>query len=179
MFKQFLRGLSSFFTKDKVIILVVFLVLVLGLSMYSGSKRSRYDAMTSSTIMAAHPVPDVPADNVYNMPAQQSDIQQYVPKETFSDKSTDVNNSADLLPLDQNSQWASLNPVNAGNVSMPDLLQAGYHIGLDTIGQSLRNPNYQLRSDPIITKSDVGPWNQSTIEADYGRVPLEIGQQVA
>jgi hypothetical protein len=58
---------------------------------------------------------------------------------------------------------------------MPDLLQAGYHIGLDTIGQTLRNANYQYRSDPIIPKVDIGPWNQSTIEADYGRVPLEIG----
>jgi hypothetical protein len=58
---------------------------------------------------------------------------------------------------------------------MPDLLQAGYHIGLDTIGQTLRNPNYQLRSDPIIPKQEVGPWNLSTIEPDIGRVPLEIG----
>jgi len=70
-----------------------------------------------------------------------------------------------------------LNPVNAGNVAMPDLLQAGYHIGLDTIGQTLRNANLQLRSDPVIQKADVGPWNQSTIEGDYGRVPLEIGNR--
>jgi len=33
----------------------------------------------------------------------------------------------------------------------------------------------QLRSDPIIPKSNIGPWNQSTIEPDIGRVPLEIG----
>ena len=30
MFKEFFRGIATFFTKDKVIILVVFLVLVLG-----------------------------------------------------------------------------------------------------------------------------------------------------
>jgi hypothetical protein len=58
---------------------------------------------------------------------------------------------------------------------MPDLLKAGHHIGLDTIGQTLRNANLQLRSDPIISKAEVGPWNQSTIETDYARVPLEIG----
>ena len=58
---------------------------------------------------------------------------------------------------------------------MPDLLQAGYHIGLDTIGQTLRNPTYDLRSDPVIPKQDVGPWNQSTIEPDLARVPLELG----
>jgi hypothetical protein len=81
----------------------------------------------------------------------------------------------DLLPKDQNSQWAALNPVSQGNIAAPDLLQAGYHIGLDTIGQTLRNANLQERSDPIIPKSSVGPWNQSTIEPDLGRVPLELG----
>jgi hypothetical protein len=81
----------------------------------------------------------------------------------------------DLLPVDQNSQWAALNPVAQGNIAAPDLLQAGYHIGLDTIGQTLRNANLQERSDPIIAKSNIGPWNQSTIEPDLGRVPLEVG----
>ena len=85
-----------------------------------------------------------------------------------------VASPADLLPKDQNSQWASLNPVG-GNVALPDLLQAGYHVGLDTIGQTLKNANYQLRSDPIIEKKDIGPWLQSTIEPDIARVPLEIG----
>jgi hypothetical protein len=68
-----------------------------------------------------------------------------------------------------------LNPVNQGNPITPDLLQAGYHIGLDTIGQTLKNPNYQLRSDPYIPKAAVGPWNQSTYEPDLMRVPLEVG----
>ena len=83
-------------------------------------------------------------------------------------------NPSDLLPSDKNSQWANLNP-SGGNVAIPDLLQAGYHIGLDTIGQSLKNANYQLRSDPIIEKQNTGPWLQSTIEPDYGRIPLEVG----
>jgi hypothetical protein len=89
-----------------------------------------------------------------------------------------VANPSDLLPQDQNSQWAALNPstMNQGDVLMPDLLQAGYHIGIDTIGQTLRNANLQLRSDPVISKAAVGPWNQSTIEPDLARVPLEIGQ---
>jgi len=43
------------------------------------------------------------------------------------------------------------------NTTMSDFLQTGNHIGLDTIGQTLRNPNYQLRSDPIIPKAQDGP----------------------
>ena len=81
----------------------------------------------------------------------------------------------DLLPNDQNSQWVALNPSSLTQNGMPDLLQAGYHIGLDTIGQTLKNANLQLRADPHIAKQDVVPWNHSTIEPDLGRVPLEIG----
>jgi hypothetical protein len=66
--------------------------------------------------------------------------------------------------------------MKQGDIMMPDLLQAGYHIGLDTIGQTLRNANQQLRSDPIIPVQQVGPWNQTTMEPDLGRVPLEIGR---
>ena len=89
-----------------------------------------------------------------------------------------IGDPSTLLPNDQNSQWAGLNPtsMNKGDVLMPDLLQAGYHIGLDTIGQTLRNPNLQLRSDPIISKMDSGPWNQSTMEPDLARTPLELGE---
>jgi hypothetical protein len=83
-----------------------------------------------------------------------------------------VNNVSDLLPTDTNSDWAKLNPgLNAG--ATPDLLSAGTIIG---IGQNpLRNANLQFRSDPPIIKQDIGPWNQSTIEPDMSRVPLEIG----
>jgi hypothetical protein len=60
-------------------------------------------------------------------------------------------------------------------VIIPDLLEAGYHIGLDTIGQTLRNANYQERSDPIIPKHDTGPWMQSTIEPNIGHTNFELG----
>jgi len=176
MFKQFLRGFANFFTKDKIIILVVFLVLVLGLSMYSGSKRTRYDAMTSGNIANAAPTQSQFSSTESQPAAKKQVASQSAPvSQAAAQPAQGTATTSDLLPLDQNSQWAALNPVNGGNVAMPDLLQAGYHIGLDTIGQTLRNANYQLRSDPIISKVEVGPWNQSTIEGDYGRVPLEIG----
>ena len=84
-----------------------------------------------------------------------------------------------MLPSDENSQWAALNPSTQTRVMvLPDLLKAGQHIGVDTVGQSLRNANLQLRSDPVITKADSGPWNQSTIEGYFNRVPLELGSKV-
>lgn len=89
---------------------------------------------------------------------------------------TSIQNPADLLPKDSNSQWAQLNPSGKGELANVNLLKAGYHIGIDTIGQTLRNANLQIRSEPPNPQLYTGPWNQSTITGDAFRVPLEIGQ---
>jgi hypothetical protein len=86
-----------------------------------------------------------------------------------------IQNPADLLPKDSNSQWAQLNPSGKGELANINLLKAGYHIGIDTIGQTLRNANQQIRSEPPNPQINVGPWNLSTIEPDFMRAPLEIG----
>jgi hypothetical protein len=84
-------------------------------------------------------------------------------------------NPADLLPKNiPDSKWAQLNPSGKGELANINLLKAGYHIGIDTIGQTLRNANLQIRSEPPNPQLYVGPWNQSTIEPDFMRPPLEI-----
>jgi hypothetical protein len=83
---------------------------------------------------------------------------------------------ADLLPKDTNSQWAQLNPAGKGDLANINLLKAGYHIGIDTVGQTLRNSNLQIRSEPPNPQINVGPWNLSTIEPDFMRPPLQLGQ---
>jgi hypothetical protein len=82
-------------------------------------------------------------------------------------------NPMDLLPEDVNSQWAQVNPTGAGDIQGKNFLSAGALIGVNTIGQSLRNANYQLRSEPANPQVQVGPWQQSTIEPDLNRRPLE------
>lgn len=169
MFEGITSAFKKFFTKERVLALILFLVLLWALYTYSGSKLNVMDQMetgAAAPAAVAGPATTIPANNG-TAPAPGSNYALQP-----------VANPSDLLPKDKNSQWSALNPVamNQGDVLMPDLLQAGYHIGLDTIGQSLRNANYQLRSDPVISKADIGPWNQSTIEPDYGRVPLEIGE---
>jgi hypothetical protein len=86
-----------------------------------------------------------------------------------------IQNPSELLPKDTNSQWAQLNPSGKGELANINLLKAGYHIGIDTIGQSLRNANLQIRSEPPNPQLYVGPWNASTITPDFLRPPLEIG----
>lgn len=169
MFKDIISGFSKFFTREKIMVFVAMIILAYAMFSYSDSKYTFYDQMEdgsagkpadATVAPSVAPVADAPSSESAGGYAKQK-----------------VANPSDLLPSDENSMWSALNPVamNQGSVVMPDLLQAGYHIGLDTIGQTLRNANLQLRSDPIIPKSDVGPWMQSTIEPDIMRVPLEVG----
>jgi hypothetical protein len=163
MFNEMLRSIQSGFSKiatpQRLFVLIIFIVLAWFLMSYSETKSFSMDSMETGTDTA--PAAGAAAD---------------VSKPADSNRSA-IASPNELLPTDANSQWAALNPVNMnqGSILAGDMLQAGYHIGLDTIGQTLKNANLQLRSDPIIPKQDVGPWNQSTYEPDYGRVPLELG----
>ena len=162
MFIKYIQsGFAKFFNK-KWIPLIILLILAVSIFSYSYSKGSLLDRMSDGSTSP----PSVPSVPSMITPVSSAPKSGYAPQS--------VANPSDLLPKDQNSQWASLNPVG-NSINMPDLLQAGYHVGLDTIGQTLKNANYQLRSDPIIEKRDIGPWMNSTIEPDYGRVPLEVG----
>lgn len=82
---------------------------------------------------------------------------------------------AELLPKDENSEWAKLNPMGGGDLQNVNLLKSGYHIGINTVSSSLRNANLQLRSEPANPQMPVGPWNNTTISPDVNRRPLEIG----
>lgn len=87
---------------------------------------------------------------------------------------TKVVDPKDLLPRDNNSEFAKLNPAGSGDLKNVNLLKAGHHIGINTVGQSLRNANLQLRSDPAISVQNVGPWMNSTISGDPNRRHLDL-----
>ena len=78
----------------------------------------------------------------------------------------------ELLPLDNNKQWNNIAPNK--DLKNLNLVNAGQHIGINTISGSLRNPNLQIRSEPIIPKNNIGPWNNTTIEPDKTRKGFEI-----
>ena len=110
-----------------------------------------------------------------------SDISYFVGN-TDVDSSTDTCfvrdrlQSSDLLPKDaDNSKWAQINPAGSGILGDQNFLTAGYHVGINTIGQSLRNANLQLRSEPPNPQVAVSPWGISTIEPDVRAVAFEIG----
>ena len=81
----------------------------------------------------------------------------------------------ELLPGDANSKWAQSVPSGQGELGDQNFLTAGHHVGVNTVGQTLRNANRQLRSEPPNPQVKVSPWLQTTIETDANRRPLEIG----
>lgn len=82
---------------------------------------------------------------------------------------------SELLPKDPNSVWAQQNPMGTGSLKGKNFLSAGALIGVNTVGQSMRNANLQLRSEPPNPQMPVSIFNVPTIEPDMNRRPLEIG----
>ncbi len=81
---------------------------------------------------------------------------------------------AELLPKDMNSIWAEQNPMGPGSLKGKNFLSAGALIGVNTVGQSLRNANLQIRSEPPNPQVPVSIFLQSTIGPDISHRTLEI-----
>lgn len=181
---SFLKKISSEFQKmpllfSGLIFLVVFIFL------YNSRKGSIFSGMENSS----HKVPEDRRDE------ENTGIQEVSPanpvgmnsepasaaglKTITSGVSENCLNKATLNPSDllpnENNQWGSLSPNGEGDLENVSLLKAGHHMGIDTVGGSLRNANLQIRSEPPNPQTQVSPWLNSTITPDLMRVPLELG----
>ena len=81
----------------------------------------------------------------------------------------------ELLPADQHTIYAEQNPMGTGSLKAKNFLSSGALIGVNTVGQSLRNANLQLRSEPPNPQVPVSIFLQSTIQPDISHRPLEVG----
>ena len=193
MFKS-LQSLVKQLTKNKIVMLVAALALGYALYNYSKGKGLTLSGMANDVRVEKdgaqqqggqqRPSVDGGADN-YQPAHPQGDNVDYgnadgMNTDTYglppSCAKQQVVDPKELLPRDNNSEFSKLNPSGAGDLMNVSLLKAGHHIGINTVGQSLRNANLQLRSEPPNPKMDVGPWNSSTITGDPFRRPLEIGE---
>lgn len=164
-----MSGFSKLLTTQNILIILVVLVLLWAFYTYFYAKNTLFDSMTVQDV-SANVAPSV-AGHVD--PSLRTTAAQVVPGSDGYSKIPTCSPS-ELLPKDKNSPWATVKGDDKNDVFIPSLLDAGYMIGLDTIGSTLKNPNLQLRSEPIIPKVTVSPWNQSSYENDIGRVPFEI-----
>ena len=179
-----MSALQKIFKENSVGMVVAILLIAYGVYYYtsylsmkgsSGSEKmsgNANPAYTNGNGASVQPANPAGQNEVYS---SANGIQTSMPGAPSTCNTANIQNPSELLPKDKNSQWAQLNPSGKGELANGILLRAGYHIGIDTIGQSLRNANLQIRSEPPNPQLYVGPWNQTTIEPDFMRPPLEIG----
>jgi len=85
--------------------------------------------------------------------------------------------ASDLLPREDGyNTWQEVNPQAQGALTDQNFLEAGHHFGINTVGNSMKNANMQLRSDPVIPQVAVGPWQNSSYGPDTSRRYFEVGQ---
>lgn len=136
------------------------------------SKSSAQQLMQNNTNVLPNP-------QMSNNYAPQPDVQQIFEQNQTANASCfpkDQLNAKDLLPKEDGyNTWQQANPQGQGHLSDKNFLESGHHFGINTVGQSLKNANLGLRSDPVIPQVNVGPWQQSTYEQDTNRRALEIG----
>ena len=78
-------------------------------------------------------------------------------------------NAGDLLPREVNQDWFETDFSHA-QVGVDDanlVTTDRYIVGVNTVGNSLKNPSYDIRSAPPCPKFVVSPFLNSTIEPDF------------
>ncbi len=189
--------LAKFFGKNKnkiVNILLILAVVVLAgvLFKYNNDKSLLSDNMSNNPFANAGKVNETPSQGEAGLndanpsggvvtPVSTTDGDSFLNVNGLSSgKATNTNcnnqptmDPKELLPSDSNNEWSNIMPNN--DLKDVQMLNSGHHIGVNTVGSSLRNANLQIRSEPVIPQNNVGPWNNTTIEPDNLRRNLEIG----
>ena len=103
-----------------------------------------------------------------------------VPPDTVTDQ-VDFNknnvteyNSSQFLPKEVNDEWFDTDFTKAKyNLNDDKMINTNrYIIGVNTVGQSLKNPSYDIRGTIPNPKYTVSPWMNSTYEPDNNLKPL-------
>ena len=185
-----MRSLQKTMKAHHLLALLGIVVVIYAISQYSGRKGSPSDGYTNNKANNSGAVAGAGANMAMMgggvaMPANPAGQNEVFSSVTDMKTSSyglppscsrgTISDPADLLPKDTNSQWAQLNPAGGADFKNVNLLKAGYNIGIDTVGSSLRNANLQVRSEPPNPTTIVSPWLNTTIEPDLMRAPLEIG----
>jgi hypothetical protein len=133
----------------------------------NAAASARATPQTAPGVRASEPI----GNNEMSLPVQFNRTpSQCYPQNTLT--------AGDLLPTEESKEISEFNqnyPIGKGVIKGINFLSSGYHIGVNTVGQSLKNANRQLRSEPPNPQVSVSPWMNSSIGPDLLRRPLEVG----
>jgi hypothetical protein len=146
--------------RDQVLKVVVAIVVVIAIYMLA-KRMYKKDVSTASpgTKSSYVPFDEMPFETV--PPAENKLPQQ------------SLNIATNLLPKPASPQVMDFGEFAPKALAGQNFLEVAQQLGVDTQGSSMRNANYQIRSDPPNPRTNVGPWANSTIESDLLRRPLE------
>ena len=110
-------------------------------------------------------------DNAFDRPIPHQANPSEVPINKNNLKKYDAK---DFLPKELNDSWFDTDFSQAKyNVNDDKLINTDrYIIGVNTVGQSLKNASYDIRGTIANPKFTVSPWNNSTYEPDFNIKPL-------
>ena len=160
-----------------VILLVV--ILLIGVLLFAGNNRAKTSPVNSEkfyvgdmTGVPAYPKAESIATKANATPdSAASGIGSYGPSDPLGNE---MYNPVQAAPTSPQPSCFPRDRLSADQLLPKDAANSKW-AQMNTVGQSLRNANYQLRSDPPNPQVPVSPWNISTIEYDNSRRPLEIG----
>jgi hypothetical protein len=171
-------------TTQHILLLGGIIVIVLYLTNYSSRLGSLFSgfgepaAKEDNSVQQQQQVNNVSAAAPLGMnsgAAPANSIQTITGGPTSNCTNKPLTNPSDLLPKDNNNDFGNSNHSGSGELSNVNLLSAGFHSGIDTVGSTLRNANLQIRSEPPNPRTLTNcPWNASTIEPDTMRRGLDI-----
>ena len=101
--------------------------------------------------------------------AQPSETLQARHPSSQSTYSDTVLNASELLPKgEMGASWAAVNPSSMGDLKGQNFLEAGYHTNTAVAGvsQTNRNASWDVRSETPNPQVAVGPFVNTTIEAN-------------
>jgi hypothetical protein len=92
----------------------------------------------------------------------------------FKKQNTENYNAKDFLPHEINDEWFETDFSLAKYQLNDDKLinTDRYIIGINTVGQSLKNASHDIRGTIPNPKTIVSPWGNSSIEPDFNLKPL-------
>ena len=140
----------------------------------TGEKKQAMDMPGSVQEDAVKTAPHVVNEGFQDLTGYESSAQFGSAEEPAGCYPRDQLSPSELLPKNSDSTWAQQNPMGNGSLKGKNFLSAAALIGVDTVGQSLRNANYQLRSEPPNPQVPVSVFLNSTITPDMNRRTMEI-----
>jgi hypothetical protein len=101
-------------------------------------------------------------------PAVEGNAINYFGKQMSNDLTQPNFNVADFLPKEVNTEWFQTDISNAQNeVDQGTLIDiAKFCQGVDTVGQSMKNPSYDIRGNIPCPKIVVSPFMNSSYDPD-------------